>query len=162
MTDNIPTSNKRKKYKEHKGSVANRIDKLGNPIEFRLSFEEWDDIWSNSGKWDQRGVRKGQYCMSRYNDIGHYEVSNVYIQETTENTRQHNAEYTHSSEVKQKIKDKRQLQVIPKGKANCHAKSIMTPNGVFDTIKDAGVYYGCTPENIGYRLKKHPTEYFVV
>ena len=149
-----------KKYKEHRWSVKNRVDAQGNPIEFKLTFEQWKDIWINSGFWHLRGNKKGQYCMSRYNDIGHYEVGNVYIQPNAENTRQHNITYSHSKETKEKIRLKRAMQVIPRGSDNSKAKAIMTPAGKFDTIKDAGKYYNCTPENINYRLKKHSKEYY--
>ena len=60
-------------------NTRNRVDINGDKIEFRLTFEQWCDIWQQSGKWDQRGSNKDGYVMSRYNDIGHYEVGNVYI-----------------------------------------------------------------------------------
>jgi hypothetical protein len=57
-------------------------------IEFNLTFEQWWDIWQQSGKWEQRGCRRGQYVMSRYNDAGAYEVGNVFIQTCTDNNLQ--------------------------------------------------------------------------
>ena len=54
-------------------------------IEFNLTFKQWWDIWQQSGKWEQRGCRKGQYVMSRKNDIGPYEVGNVFIQTCSQN-----------------------------------------------------------------------------
>lgn len=48
-------------------------------IEWLLSFDEWWDIWQASGHWEQRGNRKGYYCMSRHGDTGPYSVENVYI-----------------------------------------------------------------------------------
>ena len=54
-------------------------------IEFHLTFEQWYDIWQQSGKWEQRGCRKGQYVMSRNNDIGPYAMGNVFIQLSGEN-----------------------------------------------------------------------------
>lgn len=56
-------------------------------IEWKLSFEEWLDIWKQSGKLNQRGAKKGQYCMSRYNDQGPYAVGNVFIQLHADNLR---------------------------------------------------------------------------
>lgn len=49
-------------------------------IGFTLTFEQWWDIWNKSGHWDQRGIGKGQYVMSRRGDIGPYEIGNVFIQ----------------------------------------------------------------------------------
>ena len=49
-------------------------------VEFKLTFEEWINIWLESGHWIQRGKGKGTYNMSRKNDTGAYEVDNVFIQ----------------------------------------------------------------------------------
>jgi hypothetical protein len=78
---------KRLRYYEHKGSCKDRFDALGNQIEFKLTYEEWEAIWENSGHIDERGCKAGQYVMSRINDIGHYEVGNVFIQSRDENIR---------------------------------------------------------------------------
>ncbi len=73
-------------YNMHRvSSHKRRTDRNGNLIEFRLSFEQWLDIWMASGKWHKRGRLKGCYCMSRHNDIGHYEVGNVKIITHSEN-----------------------------------------------------------------------------
>lgn len=53
----------------------------------RLTFEEWFDIWWTSGYWFKRGRGVGTYCMSRYNDLGDYEIGNVFIQTNEQNTR---------------------------------------------------------------------------
>ena len=96
------------RYCSIKHSCKYRLDAAGNPIEFRLTFADWWQIWEASGKWDLCGKRSGQYCMSRYNDVGHYEVGNVYIQLTSENSRQANKGVTRrflnrSEDHKQKI-----------------------------------------------------------
>lgn len=57
-----------------------RLDVNGDPIEWHLTFDEWLQIWHDSGHWDERGPGRGQYVMSRYDDIGHYEAGNVFIQ----------------------------------------------------------------------------------
>jgi hypothetical protein len=64
----------RHKYACHKGKAKHR------GIEFKLTYEEWWDIWQQSGKWEERGAVTGKYVMSRYNDIGAYEMGNVFIQ----------------------------------------------------------------------------------
>jgi len=48
-------------------------------IEFLLTYEEWLDIWKQSGHWHERGHRKGQYVMSRPKDRGPYASWNVKI-----------------------------------------------------------------------------------
>lgn len=57
-------------------------------IDFLLTFDQWWSIWEQSGKWDFRGARKGQYVMSRKNDTGAYEVGNVFIQLCEDNHKQ--------------------------------------------------------------------------
>jgi hypothetical protein len=74
----LMSSNKHK-YSCHKSKANAR------GIDFELTFEEWWNIWEQSGKWEQRGCRKGQYVMSRYNDSGSYIIGNVFIQEHSKN-----------------------------------------------------------------------------
>ncbi len=77
-----PDYKERHKYACHKSKAKQR------GIEFNLTYEEWWHIWQKSGKWEQRGPNKGQYVMSRYNDIGPYEIGNVFIQPSVENRRE--------------------------------------------------------------------------
>lgn len=74
-------------YANQKRACKNRVDLLGNPIEMKLTFEEWVQIWVNSGHLEERGKKRGQYCMSRVNDTGHYESGNVFIQLHSQNVR---------------------------------------------------------------------------
>ena len=71
----------RKQYRNHKSGAKVR------GIPFLLTYEEWMNIWLTSGKYEQRGPQKGQYVMCRKNDIGPYEIGNVYI-----DTNAHNAQ----------------------------------------------------------------------
>jgi len=67
---------------------AHKLDKVGNPVEMRLTFEEWCRIWEESGHWEERG--RGGYVMARHNDLGHYEVGNVSIKLSADNIREAN------------------------------------------------------------------------
>lgn len=64
----------KKKYFSKISSTKGRKDKNGDPIEFRLTFEEWKKLWEDSGRLPNR-----DYVLSRKNDIGHYELGNVYV-----------------------------------------------------------------------------------
>jgi hypothetical protein len=57
-------------------------------IPFLLSFEEWIDIWKESGHWSERGPRKGQFVMGRLLDKGGYEKGNVVIITNHHNARE--------------------------------------------------------------------------
>lgn len=48
-------------------------------IEWSMTFWEWWTIWSESGKWCERGRGGDNYVMCRFADQGAYEVGNVYV-----------------------------------------------------------------------------------
>lgn len=52
---------------------------LHRGIPWELSLKQWWDVWTASGKWDERGRSRGQYVMARLNDEGGYTPGNVYI-----------------------------------------------------------------------------------
>jgi DNA-binding CsgD family transcriptional regulator len=60
----------------------------GRGIPWELSFVQWLEIWTVSGKLELRGRGKGRYVMSRIKDEGGYVVGNVHIQLSTDNNRQ--------------------------------------------------------------------------
>jgi hypothetical protein len=63
-----------KKYNAKRSSTRARKDKAGNIIEFRLTFEQWCQLWADAG------VRPAYpYVLSRKDDIGHYSIDNVYV-----------------------------------------------------------------------------------
>jgi hypothetical protein len=75
-------------YKDHKKKIdkGNKLDALGNRVEFRISFEDWWEKWKDY--FHLRGRGSGKYVMSRRNDIGHYEKDNVFVQLSTDNIKQ--------------------------------------------------------------------------
>jgi hypothetical protein len=56
-------------------------------VPWKLTLYEWWAIWEQSGRWENRGRHKGQYCMQRVDDVGAYERGNVFIATTTKNCR---------------------------------------------------------------------------
>ena len=67
------------KYQNHKATAKRRN------IPFLLTFEQWWNIWQQSGHWSDRGKGQGKYCMSRIGDLGAYEIGNVFIQSSVQN-----------------------------------------------------------------------------
>ena len=59
-------------------------------LSWDLSFDDWLDIWQQSGQFNNRGRKSGQYCMSRYNDTGPYAKHNVFIQTHIQNSKDAN------------------------------------------------------------------------
>jgi len=68
--------------------TVHRLNAKHRGIPFLLTFDEWWSIWEASGHWHERGPRGLHYVMARPNDIGGYEVGNVYIITRAENTRE--------------------------------------------------------------------------
>jgi len=54
-------------------------------IAFELTLDEWWQIWKESKKFSQRGPKRNDYQMCRFNDRGPYAVGNVYIATNLEN-----------------------------------------------------------------------------
>lgn len=61
------------KYAQHKRDAKKRC------VVFSLTFFDWVIIWVSSGHFHERGVKRGQYVMARFNDVGPYSVENVEI-----------------------------------------------------------------------------------
>jgi hypothetical protein len=76
LNDGLPLSvlgTKRRSYLMQRRQAGLR----GVPWEF--TFEEWVRVWEESGKWSQRGSKKGQFVMARHGDVGPYNTGNVSI-----------------------------------------------------------------------------------
>ncbi len=86
----------RKLYTQQKSNAKQR------GVDFKLTLEEWTDIWIASGKWDQRGRGADKYCMCRVGDQGCYEVGNVFIDLGKINVRDGNIGKPDSEETKRK------------------------------------------------------------
>lgn len=88
-------------------------------IEFLLTYNDWLQIWIQSGKLEHRGRHKGNYVMCRKKDSGPYAVGNVFIATTSENIK-----YSHDSR-REKIKAKDDMIASLKQKLwikNLHSK----------------------------------------
>jgi hypothetical protein len=62
-----------------------RANAKARGIAFTLTFEEFEAVWMDSGRWPERGRRADQYCMARFGDTGPYAVDNVRITTCREN-----------------------------------------------------------------------------
>lgn len=68
--------------------AAQRVAAARRGIAWLFTFPEWARLWSESGRWGERGRGKGRYCMARHGDIGPYAPWNVSIVTTEVNNRQ--------------------------------------------------------------------------
>lgn len=90
------------RYATHKSNAKTR------GIEWKLTFEEWMEIWENSGKYEERGRTRGSYVMARILDMGPYEKGNVKIILTEKNSseaHQHGLKF-YTNKYKQKLDER--------------------------------------------------------
>jgi len=108
------------KRKAQRQYYAQALGAVKRDIDFNLTFKEWWDIWQQSGHYNERGCKKGQYVMARLGpDIGPYEVGNVVIQTCHQNNIDGNLNIPKSDEHKKKISEagrKRKLTDADKDK----------------------------------------------
>lgn len=67
------------KYSTQKKTAAQR------GIGWEMSFPQWWKVWSDSGRWAERG--RGLYVMARIGDTGPYSVENVEIITQSQNSK---------------------------------------------------------------------------
>jgi len=82
-----PIADQRRKWKyltgkrghtyNNRGSKQQRLDRSGNPIEFRLEIDDLNQLLSEAGiTMDDIGRGRDKYCLARYEDLGNYEIGN--------------------------------------------------------------------------------------
>lgn len=69
------------KYKSKISSTRGRKDKLGNDILMKLTLEDFIKLYEDAGV-----LPMSPYVLSRVNDIGHYEVGNVFVSTQSRNS----------------------------------------------------------------------------
>jgi len=70
--------------------IAQKAAAKQRGIPFLLSLAEWQQIWEASGYLNQRGAKRGQYCMARLGDAGPYAIGNVEVISNSDNNGQKN------------------------------------------------------------------------
>jgi len=80
----------RRDYKKYQQSprgkyIAHRKNARIRGIGWNFTFDEWMQVWLDSGVFHLRGSKRGQYVMARIGDTGPYSKENVTICLTSEN-----------------------------------------------------------------------------
>lgn len=81
-------------------------------IEWLFTFDSWVKKWEDSNKWEQRGIKRGQYQMCRFKDMGPYSPDNVIIK-----TQGENLQDAHLGKIKTEI-HKQKISLTKKGNKN--------------------------------------------
>lgn len=146
-------------------SCKKKLDRNKHKVEMKLTFEEWLSIWISSGKWYLRGKLKGQYCMCRINDIGHYEIGNVFIDLSSTNSRTAPTPIR-TEESRDKVRQaligkSRPKEVFEKGRLTKIKNGVYRPvvsetdNMFFESINAAARYYKLNASTIAARCQKN-------
>lgn len=85
--------------------IMHRAAAKSRGIPFKFTKAEWFDVWEKSGKWEQRGCRRGQYVMARKDDKGAYEIGNVEIITCSQNIKDSYSNDCHGEESRRKISE---------------------------------------------------------
>ena len=73
---------------QKKTQARRKPDRNGHRIQVTMTFEEWLQVWTDSGRLHLRGSGRGKFCMARKGDLGDYAVGNVEIKPCEENSRE--------------------------------------------------------------------------
>lgn len=69
------------KHRSKISSTRGRKDKIGNDILMKLTLDEFIKLYEDAGV-----LPMSPYVLSRVNDIGHYEVGNVFVSTNNQNS----------------------------------------------------------------------------
>lgn len=122
-----------------KQAYRNQIrDAIKRDISFEMSFNEWYQWWLSHGI-DKNVDINHSLCMCRFKDQGPYKLDNVYLGTRSQNTKEAWLHRDHSFKL----------------------KKIQTPTGVFNSRKDAAIFYNVDPTNINYWIKAKKGFYYI-
>jgi len=158
-----------KAYTQQKSNAKQR------GVEFSITFEEWKQVWLDSGKWDERGRGAEKFCMCRIGDVGCYSVANVFIGLGKHNVRDGNIGKLDSNETRQKksqsmrgkphpwsVGDKNpmhrpevkaKMSIAVGGANNYRAKTVICPLGVFGSTTEASKELNIPAVTIQWRCR---------
>lgn len=106
-------------------------DRNGHRIQVTMTFEEWLQVWIDSGNLHLRGRGKGKFCMARKKDLGDYAVGNVEIKACEENSREAKLGWSHSACTRDKMSASRRGVA----KSQAHRDSIATAHLELPTMQ---------------------------
>jgi hypothetical protein len=111
-------------------------------IDFLLTFDEWYNFWLDSGHLHERGRRRNQYCMARFNDTGPYALGNIKIITNFENVSEGNVgkeiSLYHRNKIAESNNKRFESQEARDRIAECNSKRIVsqeTKNKIAASLK---------------------------
>jgi len=168
----------RKRKPEHRAGltyaayVVQRNSAHRRGIDFNFTYEEWLAWWNQAlaaiGPEAKRGLRRGEYMMCRFGDIGVYESGNVYAGTSAQNQGDVDPEKRRAAlqaawEARRESDEPCWLEG-KRGDAHPKSKPIMTPKGRFGSANLAAEAFGITRQAVHYKVKDEskPDWYFEI
>lgn len=161
----------RKAFTQHKSNAKQR------GIEFLFTFEQWQQWWLATGKWNQRGRGRDKYCMMRHGDVGPYSIDNVFCGTNAENVRDGNLGKVVSDKTKALIAKalsgqshawsvgennvmhrtevKAKISAATSGGKHYRAKMVATPHGIWSSATEAAKCIGIPKPTVEWRCKNN-------
>ena len=93
---------------QKKTQTRRKPDRNGHRIQVTMTFEEWLQVWVESGKLPLRGNGRGKFCMARKDDLGDYAVGNVEIKACEENSREAKLGRSQTASTRDKMSSSRE------------------------------------------------------
>ena len=107
--------------------VAQKAHAKACGIPFTLTFDDWWALWEASRQWENQGKQVGQYCMTRKNDQGSYDLGNVEIAQVQANLKEQVASGQH---VPVKLTDEQMTGMVGLELAGHRQREIAAHDGV--------------------------------
>ena len=160
----------RHQFQFQRWNASKRTDRLGNAIEWNLTFEQWLQTWVDSGHYFERGVGAGKYVMSRKGDLGPYSLDNIEIKLASENTiegnrlnpgrrKGHSTPQSTKDKISSKLLGRTMTQSTKDKLSQSQSKPVMTPYGRFNSKKQAEQVLH---KDFGWQHSKDPTNWYYI
>lgn len=120
-------------------------------ISWNLSYEQWWDIWTASGQYDQRGRSPDGAVMARIDPREGYSRDNVQICTGSQAAQN----YWQSACRPQALIHNRTI-------AQMHCKAVHTPMGDYPSAVQAAQAMNISKSALNYRLRNWPAEYYTI
>jgi hypothetical protein len=116
---------------QKKTQARRKPDRNGHRIQVTMTFEEWLQVWIDSGKLHLRGNGRGKFCMARNDDLGDYAVGNIQIKRCEDNSREAKLAWSHSACTRMKMSASREGVA----KSQDHKEAIAKAHAALPTVR---------------------------
>lgn len=111
-----------------------------------MPFNDWFILWSESGKWEQKGTRKGEYCLGRIDKDKLFTKDNSKVMTNAENKKQANSKHA--------------TNITPRSESKLTKYYYKYKDGEFGSYEEIGNEHGLTYNQVhGLHRKREVTKW---